>query len=163
MTRTARIGFAAVLLLGGATIAMAQNGPPTGGILLSSSPLRLPSSPPRLLPPLKGALRPPQGAAFFFFGGWIIALPTSDGGSITPAVLRYLRQSVSAPRPTPIILPLISAPVLLQNRRRRAPVRRGRARQSKRPIPRQSKAAGSSGSWSGGRRQTAAHAEHDEV
>jgi hypothetical protein len=31
MTRTARIGFAAVLLLGGATIAMAQNGPPTGG------------------------------------------------------------------------------------------------------------------------------------
>jgi hypothetical protein len=31
MTRTARIGFAAVLLQGGATIAMAQNGPPTGG------------------------------------------------------------------------------------------------------------------------------------
>jgi hypothetical protein len=31
MTRTARIGFAAVLLLGGATRAMAQNGPPTGG------------------------------------------------------------------------------------------------------------------------------------
>ena len=31
MTRTARIGFAAALLLAGATIAMAQNGPPTGG------------------------------------------------------------------------------------------------------------------------------------
>jgi hypothetical protein len=31
MTRTARIGLAAALLLGGATIAMAQNGPPTGG------------------------------------------------------------------------------------------------------------------------------------
>ena len=31
MTRAARIGFAAVLLLGGATMAMAQNGPPTGG------------------------------------------------------------------------------------------------------------------------------------
>src|SRR6516164_6238558 len=31
MTRTARIGLAAVLLLGGATIAMAQNGPATGG------------------------------------------------------------------------------------------------------------------------------------
>ena len=31
MTRTARIGLAAVLLLGGATITMAQNGPATGG------------------------------------------------------------------------------------------------------------------------------------
>src|SRR5215469_17232078 len=31
MERTARIGLAAALLLGGATIAMAQNGPPTGG------------------------------------------------------------------------------------------------------------------------------------
>jgi hypothetical protein len=31
MQRTARIGLAAALLLGGATIAMAQNGPPTGG------------------------------------------------------------------------------------------------------------------------------------
>jgi len=31
MTRTARIGLAAALLLGGAKIAMAQNGPPTGG------------------------------------------------------------------------------------------------------------------------------------
>jgi hypothetical protein len=31
MTRTALIGVAAALLLGGASIAMAQNGPPTGG------------------------------------------------------------------------------------------------------------------------------------
>jgi hypothetical protein len=31
MTRSARIGLAAALLLGGATMAMAQNGPPTGG------------------------------------------------------------------------------------------------------------------------------------
>lgn len=31
MTRTARIGLAAALLVGGATTAMAQNGPPTGG------------------------------------------------------------------------------------------------------------------------------------
>ena len=31
MTRLARIGLAAALLLGGATFAMAQNGPPTGG------------------------------------------------------------------------------------------------------------------------------------
>jgi hypothetical protein len=31
MTRSARIGLAAALLLGGATIALAQNGPPTGG------------------------------------------------------------------------------------------------------------------------------------
>jgi len=31
MTRSARIGVAAVLLLSGATIVMAQNGPPTGG------------------------------------------------------------------------------------------------------------------------------------
>ena len=31
MRRTARIGLAAVLLLGGATITMAQNGPATGG------------------------------------------------------------------------------------------------------------------------------------
>ena len=31
MQRTARIGLAAALLLGGATIAMAQNGPLTGG------------------------------------------------------------------------------------------------------------------------------------
>jgi hypothetical protein len=31
MTRSARIGLAAVLLLGGATFAMAQSGPPTGG------------------------------------------------------------------------------------------------------------------------------------
>jgi hypothetical protein len=31
MTRLARIGLAAALLVGGATTAMAQNGPPTGG------------------------------------------------------------------------------------------------------------------------------------
>jgi hypothetical protein len=31
MTRSARIGLAAALLLGGATVAMAQNGPATGG------------------------------------------------------------------------------------------------------------------------------------
>jgi hypothetical protein len=31
MTKTAGIGLAAALLLGGATIAMAQNGPATGG------------------------------------------------------------------------------------------------------------------------------------
>jgi hypothetical protein len=31
MTRSARIGLATALLLGGTTIAMAQNGPPTGG------------------------------------------------------------------------------------------------------------------------------------
>jgi len=31
MTRSARIGLAAALLVGGATIAMAQNGPLTGG------------------------------------------------------------------------------------------------------------------------------------
>ncbi len=31
MTRLARIGLAAALLLGGATFAMAQNGPATGG------------------------------------------------------------------------------------------------------------------------------------
>jgi hypothetical protein len=31
MTRSARIGLAAALLVGGATFAMAQNGPPTGG------------------------------------------------------------------------------------------------------------------------------------
>jgi hypothetical protein len=31
MTRSARIGLTAALLVGGATIAMAQNGPPTGG------------------------------------------------------------------------------------------------------------------------------------
>ena len=31
MTRSARIGLAAALLLGGATLAMAQSGPPTGG------------------------------------------------------------------------------------------------------------------------------------
>ena len=31
MTRLTRIGLAAALLLGGATIAVAQNGPPTGG------------------------------------------------------------------------------------------------------------------------------------
>ena len=31
MTRSARIGLAAALLAGGATMAMAQNGPPTGG------------------------------------------------------------------------------------------------------------------------------------
>ena len=31
MTRSAQIGLAAALLLGGATFAMAQNGPPTGG------------------------------------------------------------------------------------------------------------------------------------
>ena len=31
MTRTARISLAAALLLGGATMAMAQNGPATGG------------------------------------------------------------------------------------------------------------------------------------
>jgi hypothetical protein len=31
MTRSARIGLTAALLMGGATIAMAQNGPPTGG------------------------------------------------------------------------------------------------------------------------------------
>jgi hypothetical protein len=31
MTSSARIGLAAALLLGGATMAMAQNGPPTGG------------------------------------------------------------------------------------------------------------------------------------
>jgi hypothetical protein len=31
MTRSARIGLAAALLLGGATFAMGQNGPATGG------------------------------------------------------------------------------------------------------------------------------------
>ncbi len=31
MTRSARIGLAAALLVGGATFAMAQNGPATGG------------------------------------------------------------------------------------------------------------------------------------
>ncbi len=31
MTRSARIGLAAALLLAGTTFAMAQNGPPTGG------------------------------------------------------------------------------------------------------------------------------------
>ena len=31
MTRSARIGLATALLLGGTTITMAQNGPPTGG------------------------------------------------------------------------------------------------------------------------------------
>jgi hypothetical protein len=31
MTRSARIGLTTALLVGGATIAMAQNGPPTGG------------------------------------------------------------------------------------------------------------------------------------
>ena len=31
MTRSARIGLAMALLLGGTMIAMAQNGPPTGG------------------------------------------------------------------------------------------------------------------------------------
>jgi hypothetical protein len=31
MTRSARIGLAAALLMGGATFAMAQNGPATGG------------------------------------------------------------------------------------------------------------------------------------
>ncbi len=31
MTKSARIGLAAALLLGGATLAMAQNGPATGG------------------------------------------------------------------------------------------------------------------------------------
>jgi hypothetical protein len=31
MTRSARVGLAAALLLGGATFAMAQNGPATGG------------------------------------------------------------------------------------------------------------------------------------
>jgi hypothetical protein len=31
MTRLAQIGLAAALLLGGATFAVAQNGPPTGG------------------------------------------------------------------------------------------------------------------------------------
>jgi hypothetical protein len=31
MTRSVRIGLAAALLVGGATIATAQNGPPTGG------------------------------------------------------------------------------------------------------------------------------------
>jgi len=31
MTRSARIGLAAVLLLGSAALAMAQNGPATGG------------------------------------------------------------------------------------------------------------------------------------
>jgi hypothetical protein len=31
MKRTARIGFATALLMGGATLAVAQNGPPTGG------------------------------------------------------------------------------------------------------------------------------------
>jgi hypothetical protein len=31
MTRSARIGLAAALLLGGATLAMGQNGPATGG------------------------------------------------------------------------------------------------------------------------------------
>jgi hypothetical protein len=31
MTRTVQIAFAVVLLLGGATFALAQNGPPTGG------------------------------------------------------------------------------------------------------------------------------------
>ena len=30
MRRTARIGFATALLMGGATLAVAQNGPPTG-------------------------------------------------------------------------------------------------------------------------------------
>jgi hypothetical protein len=103
--------------------------------------LRLPSSPPRLLPLLKGALRPPQRAAFFFFGGWIIAPPTSDG-SIILAVSRYLRQSVS-PRPAPIILPPICAPAHPRNRHRRVFARRCPLRQSRRPIPRQTRAAGS--------------------
>jgi hypothetical protein len=59
----------------------------------------------------------------------LIELPTSDGGSIAPAVSRYLRQSVS-PRAAPIILPPISAPARPRNRRRRASVRCDRGREN---------------------------------
>ena len=59
----------------------------------------------------------------------LIELPTSDGGSIAPAVSRYLRQSVS-PRATPIILPPISAPARPRNRRRRPSVRCDRGREN---------------------------------
>jgi hypothetical protein len=75
---------------------------------------------------------------------WISAPRTSDGGSIALAVLRYLRQSVS-PRPALIILPLISAPVHSRNTHRQAVGRCGRARQDKRAVPRQTRAAGSGG------------------
>jgi len=70
----------------------------------------------------------------------LIALPTSDGGSIARAVSRYLRQSVS-PRPALIILPLIAAPAHPRNRYTRAVGRCGRGLQSTRLVPRQSTAA----------------------
>jgi hypothetical protein len=41
MTRSARISLAAALLLGGATVAVAQNGPPTGTVSGRGKPLRL--------------------------------------------------------------------------------------------------------------------------
>jgi hypothetical protein len=72
----------------------------------------------------------------------LIALPTSDGGSIARAVSRYLRQSVS-PRPAPIILLPIFVPAHPRNKHTQAAVRCGRARQSRRIVPRQTKAAGS--------------------
>jgi hypothetical protein len=75
-------------------------------------------------------LRPPQRAAFFFFGGWIIALPTSDGGSITLTVSRYLRQSAS-PRPASIISPPNAALAYPRNRRTPAFARCDPSRQSR--------------------------------
>ena len=72
----------------------------------------------------------------------LIALPKSDGGSIAPAVSRYLRQSVS-PRPAPIILPPIFVPARLRNRHKQAAVRCGRGRKNRRVVPRRSTAAGS--------------------
>jgi hypothetical protein len=72
----------------------------------------------------------------------IIALPMSDGGSIAPAVSRYLQQSFS-PRPAPIILPLIGAPARPRNKHRRVAGRCDRGQRSRRAVLQQSKVMGS--------------------
>src|SRR5262249_6017625 len=72
----------------------------------------------------------------------LIALPTSDGGSIAPAAWRCSPQS-AAPRPAPTISPPIFAPAHPRNRHTQAPVRWDRGRRNTLIAPRQTRAAGS--------------------
>ena len=74
----------------------------------------------------------------------LIARPTSEGVAIAPAASRYLRQSVS-PRPAPIILPPIFAPVHPRNRHTQVAGRCDRGRRSRRLAPRPTTAVGSGG------------------
>ena len=79
---------------------------------------------------------------------FIIARPTSDGGSIALAVSLYLRQSFS-PHPAPIISPPIFVPAHPRNRHRRVAGRCCRGQRNRRLVPQPTRAAGSGGRATG--------------